>query len=73
MLKLVTARNYFRVQGLLPSGSQLARGSTYITAGQTPMKTPTNNNSVVVFSFWFIPRLLPEKQEDNSFLEFLHF
>jgi hypothetical protein len=30
-----------------------------------------NNNSV--FSFWSVPRLLPEKQEDNSFLEFLHF
>jgi hypothetical protein len=30
------------------------------------------NNSVVVFSFWSVPRLLPEKQEDNSFLEFLH-
>jgi hypothetical protein len=32
-----------------------------------------NNNSVVVFSFWSVPRLLPEKQEDNLFLEFLHF
>jgi hypothetical protein len=30
-----------------------------------------NNNSEVVFSS--VPRLLSEEQEDNSFVEFLHF
>jgi hypothetical protein len=53
MLKLVTARNYFRVHGLLSSGSQLARCSTYITAGQTPMKTPTMSKCFLFGLFWF--------------------